>query len=235
MAAAPSWQENAGSPTTLLCGTTGRKRLRSTGPPAGSRLALPSREEWIMPRLIVVLASLAIAIWVAQATFIPLRPAQDLADFGSLLSVLVFASAMLERALDVWLSIVRGDGADALDAELRKLRTAEAGAGGAAPMELTAQVAAKSRERRLYRSATRKLALPVAMLAGTILGALGLRAMAPLFVMEVAGKPALAGLQASLFVAADVLVTGALLAGGSDGIHSLVALYRDWAEKKKDA
>jgi hypothetical protein len=188
-----------------------------------------------MLRLFVLLASVAIAVWVAQTTFIPLRPATDLKEFGSLLSVLVFASAMLERALDAWLSLLRGDGAGALDAQLRSLRVRHAEAGEVASKELTSTLAEKALERERYRSATRKVALPVAMLAGTLLGALGLRALASLFVMELAGKPVLTGLQASLFTTADVLVTGALLAGGSDGIHSLVALYRDWVEKKKGA
>jgi hypothetical protein len=188
-----------------------------------------------MPRLVLLLASLAIAIWVAQATFLSLRPAEELTAFGSLLSVLVFASAMLERALDVWLSLLRGDGAAALDAELRELRTRQAAAAEDDRRKLSEDSKKKSLERETYRSATRKLALPVAMLAGTILSALGLRALAPLFVMELAGKPVLVGLQASAFAATDIFLTGALLAGGSDGIHSLVALYRDWTEKKKGA
>lgn len=188
-----------------------------------------------MLRFFVLLASLAIAIWAAQAAFVPLRPAEDLTRFGSLLSVLVFASAMLERALDVWLSIVRGEGAGALDAELRTLRAHVSAAGTGERAELTSRLAQKSAAREAYRQATRKVALPVAALAGTILGALGLRALAPLFDLEAAGGAALAGAQAELFAVADVLVTGVLLAGGSDGLHSLVTLYRDWAEKKKAA
>lgn len=68
-----------------------------------------------------------------------------------------------------------------------------------------------------------------------IISAVGLRSLQPLFAAGDADAVAawLASRQGHVFGAIDILVTGTLLAGGSDGIHWIVALYRDWIDKNR--
>jgi hypothetical protein len=41
---------------------------------------------------------------------------------------------------------------------------------------------------------------------------------------------ALAVMQKNLFDAGDILITGGLIAGGSDGIHKILQVFLDWAD-----
>ena len=75
--------------------------------------------------------------------------------------------------------------------------------------------------------------MPVALIAGLIISAVGLRSLQPLFNNGDAAWFKTA--QGHLFVAVDIFLTGTLLAGGSDGIHWIVALYRDWTDKNRTA
>jgi hypothetical protein len=182
---------------------------------------------WRVPLTASIASGLtAVGVWLG---FTGLEPNPDLTGFGSLLASLLFASAILERALDVWLSITMGDDADRLDGEIRSLK-AEIDAGTAAA---TAPDALKKliADRGLHQAATRRLAMPVAVAVAVAISAVGLRCLQPLFT---AGSiSALPDRQRHFFVFLDILVTGTLLAGGSDGIHWIVALYRDWTDKNR--
>ncbi|MCY3003053.1 MAG: hypothetical protein NTV21_14720 [Planctomycetota bacterium] len=182
------------------------------------------------------LLAIAIAAAVSEAGFTGRAPNPDLTAFGSLLASLLFASAILERALDVWLSLAMGGKADELDGEIRALKSkldTLATDGTRVQVKATADAELKSVQARRteHSSSTRRMALPGALLGGLAISAVGLRALEPLFQpfdATWASSP-----QAPWFVAVDVLFTGALLAGGSDGIHWIVALYRDWMDKNR--
>jgi len=189
-----------------------------------------------MRRLMAVILVAALVAWALFASFTPLEPAKDLKDFGSLLGVLLFASAILERSLDVVFSLFRGEGAEQLDAELWRLRRELDSATPEQREAALGALASKASARLRYRAETRAAVLPAAFVVGVFLAAIGLRALASLFELRLPdGNPALGGLQASVFQAVDILLTGALLAGGSDGLHTLVTLWRDWMARQKPA
>jgi len=179
----------------------------------------------------VLLVTGALIATAVMLRFDGRAPNPDLTAFGTLLGTLLFASAILERALDVWLSILMGGEADRLDAEIRSRKSQlEAAAPNANPVEEKA-VADLIAKRTAHQGATRRLAAPAAMTAGTIVSVVGLRSLQPLFEKP---DPAWAhSPQGLAFTAVDILVTGTLLAGGSDGIHWIVALYRDWMDKNR--
>lgn len=187
---------------------------------------------------VVVFSILAIAIAaaVSAAGFTGRAPNPDLTAFGSLLASLLFASAILERVLDVWLSLAMGGKADELDSEIRALKTRIDLLGAddsRRPEKATADAELKGlmARRTEHSSSTRRLALPAALLGGLAISAVGLRALEPLFQPFDASWTS--SPQAPWFVAVDVIATGAVLAGGSDGIHWIVALYRDWMDKNR--
>jgi hypothetical protein len=180
---------------------------------------------------IVVMAVFAIGIPVASAffEFDGRLPNASVGALGTLLLTLLLVAAILERALDVWLSLTMGGEADRLDAEIRSLKSE---IGSTTPDEEAVDETKRlNAERANHRGATRQKAAPVAVAAGMVISAIGLRSLQPLF--EKADPAWLASVQGRIFVAVDVLVTGSLLAGGSDGIHWIVALYRDWTTKSR--
>jgi len=186
----------------------------------------------VYPRNILLgAAAVGIAVAATRWEFVGRPPNPDLTSFGTLLGTLLFASAILERAMDVWLSIAMGGKADRLDAQLRGLRATI----DSAPPEQRAQEEAKLAplvvDRTAHRDATRQLATPVSLVSGLVISAIGLRSLQPLF--DKADSTWLTSVQGHVFVVVDILVTGTLLAGGSDGIHWIVALYRDWADKSR--
>jgi hypothetical protein len=184
---------------------------------------------------LLVVFAFGIAVAASGLGFRARLPNPDLKLFGSLLASLLFASAILERALDVWLSIWMGGEADLLDGEIRQLKANI----DKSPPETPQQAIATDRQelemlqvkRTEYQGKTRKRALPIAMGAGLIISAIGLRALDPLFESPEANSQQL--IQSHVFSAIDIIVTGTLLAGGSDGIHWIVALYRDWIDNNR--
>ena len=185
---------------------------------------------------VLTLVAIAVAAVVSSEGFTGRAPNPELTTFGSLLASLLFASAILERALDVWLSLAMGGKADELDGEIRSLK-ARAEKVPASEAEKRDKEQAESglksvmTARTAHSSATRRMALPAALIGGLAISAVGLRALEPLMLPFDATWRALP--QAPWFTAVDVLFTGALLAGGSDGIHWIVALYRDWMDKNR--
>lgn len=186
--------------------------------------------------VVLTLVAIAIAAVVSSEGFTGRAPNPDLTAFGSLLASLLFASAILERALDVWLSLAMGGKADELDGEIRSLkaRAERAPAGDADKRDqLQAETDLKALmvTRTEHSSATRRMALPAALLGGLAISAVGLRALEPLMLPFDATWRSSA--QAPWFTGVDIVFTGALLAGGSDGIHWIVALYRDWIDENR--
>jgi hypothetical protein len=180
---------------------------------------------------LVAVIAIAIAATAVKQNFTGRAPNPDMTAFGTLLATLLFASAILERALDVWLSLTMGGEADRLDTEIRSLKSKIESSTPDVKTAQEANLAPLFAARAAHQGATRRLATPVALTAGMIISAIGLRSLQPLFVP---GDPAwLASPQGHIFGAIDILVTGTLLAGGSDGIHWIVALYRDTMDKNR--
>lgn len=130
--------------------------------------------------------------------------------FGYVLLICLF----LERAIEVFLSALRGGGADMLDLQLEEL--AGLAAPTAAQQERWHQL---QRERSAYRSHSRLIAQQMGLCFGLIVALVGVRILDQL----VAETPA--GIQGRMFVMVDVLLTGSVLAGGSDAVNKLTKAY----------
>ena len=177
----------------------------------------------------------AVIAWALSRSFGPLAPRADLTDFGSLLAALFFASAVLERALDVLLSLAFGADADQLDSDMKaaqsRIEAARAAGDGATIAAAEKEIEQLRNDRMAHRALTMRLALPAATVLGVVISAVGLRALHALVTPE--SVAALAEGQRRVLAGVDILLTGFLLAGGSDGIHRLVALYRSWTETQR--
>jgi len=83
-----------------------------------------------------------------------------------------------------------------------------------------------------YKADTKSLAMPLAFAMGIIISALGIKSLQPL-VDPVVFKT-LTVLQKSLFTGIDTLITGALLGGGSKGIHEIIEAFLNTVEKYRE-
>ena len=144
-------------------------------------------------------------------------------DFAPLVLVALF----IERALEVFLTPWRAGEADRLETEFKR---AEAKAKEPRASS-EAQAEAIEGEQKLvgYRSETRRIAFATGIVAGVVISAIGVRGL-EIFVDAVVFD-GLAAFQRNAFRVSDVVLTGALLGGGADGIHKIVAVFTGFLEK----
>lgn len=186
---------------------------------------------------IAILAVAGVAVSVGLGA---LRPQDNLTLFGSLLATLVVVSAIIERALDLFLSLRHGKEGDETATRVAQSRkqleaaqtaNAKALAAGQPTMDLQPlQKALKEAQdlRKTSRAKTRDLATVGGVLMGVVISAIGFRALATLVVLSDTASTA----QRTAFDFFDIVFTGAVLAGGSDGLHKLMEVYRQVTEEK---
>jgi hypothetical protein len=86
-------------------------------------------------------------------------------------------------------------------------------------------VNAIERQRLAYKSNTRIIALWTSLLCGLLISAIGIRSLEPLIILD-ANNP----IQIIIFRCLDALLTGGLIAGGSEGIHKFTQVFTDFLE-----
>jgi hypothetical protein len=156
-----------------------------------------------------------------------------LTDVPGLLAPLAVAATFIERAVEILVSPWRDTAANKL---AKLLDTVKA---RAADPATTAQNAAdiKSASDALddYRGRTQQYAFAVSLMLSMLTSISGVRALGP-FVN--ATKFADAGItshtQQVFFLCADVVLSAALLAGGADGIHSVVNAITSFFDASAD-
>ena len=171
----------------------------------------------------------------------------EFALFGKVIGSLILVSAIMERVLDVFLTFLHGEMADKTSDALEVAKKEQEAAKAALKVAPTDQGAKDDlaeahrefekaqKERRNQRTETRQSALPAAIVLGILISAIGFRALDSLVTVTV--LPAVAEnpwwAQQNVFHAVDIVLTGAVLAGGSDGLHKLMEVYRSVTETKK--
>ena len=160
-----------------------------------------------------IIMALALGGFYWQPPGLAWRP-QPMLILPMVFGYVVLICLFLERAIEVFLSALRGGGADLLDLRLETL------AGIASPsLEQQEQLFALQRERSAYRSHSRLIAQQMGLCFGLLLALVGLRILDQLVV-----QPPL-GWQGRLFTVVDILLTGSVLAGGSDAVNKLTKAY----------
>jgi hypothetical protein len=177
------------------------------------------------------------------------------ANIGEVFLTLVFVALVIERSTEVYVNTslepVKQTHLDKVRAEAAKVRAArtalEAERKSQAPAEslLTvkeatlagalqdlekATVEAEPGLIRIQNKIARRAGLVAAAL-GVLIALVGVRALHPFLPSQVGFGGAF---QEGLFEAVDVLVTGALLAGGADGLHKIVERFLKFAGKKDE-
>ena len=177
-------------------------------------------------------------LWIAIAGLLAITASKwlpgsfDLSEFKTLdlaplLGLMLFLALIAERALEVLLTTWRAPEADAKDRAINmkreKIKTLKTqnlhdqNAIDNAETEMNKLVD----DRENYRMKTRNIALGLGLLLGILISAAGFRALHEL----VANVPMEGTAQSYAFNFVDIILTGCLIAGGSDGIHKISELY----------
>lgn len=97
--------------------------------------------------------------------------------------------------------------------------------------EITAKEEEAINKHDNYSTDTKTIAMPTAFAIGIIISALGFRALQPL--VDPAVFKTLGSAQKALFIGIDTLITGALLGGGSKGMHEIVETFLNWVQIRR--
>jgi hypothetical protein len=169
---------------------------------------------------LAAIALTSMPLWLTPLE-LPIKPFV-LSEFSGLIGSLLGITAIVERAVEVLVGPRRDAGKAQLKANV-----------GAAQEVVKAQPSAAALETALtaehtvaeYEEDTRRLALGVALLLGLATSTVGFRALSSL--VATGGFASLSNTQLEVFRVIDVFVTGALIAGGSSGLHQAFGAAKD--------
>jgi hypothetical protein len=175
-----------------------------------------------LPWILIVAAAivaLAAASWPA-VQFAKL----DGSEFMSHLGALLLFALLIERTVEVFLTIWRAEESNKRQAQVQSLILAGKSADDAG---------LKTAQNNLleYRAETQRWALPASFIIGLLIASFGVRVIEQF--MAVPNNQAFNGpgeTQLWWFRVADIFLTAALLAGGADPIHKLMDSFRKFME-----
>lgn len=178
--------------------------------------------KWIICWVILIFL-LSFPFWLTAETL-------ELKDFNTtdimqLLTALFIIALLVERSLEVFLSTFRGAKSRELDNEIgdlrKKINDVEEGEDKSS---LEQELETKKKEKVSVSSETLKISLWAGLFLGLLVSGIGVRILR--FLFNQTTFTSFTRLQLNLFNFLDVLVTGGLIAGGSDGIHKIMNLVR---------
>ncbi|MBC8181288.1 hypothetical protein H8E88_09190 [candidate division KSB1 bacterium] len=202
---------------------------------------------------IPIIFAFVLSIWITPN---PLELKQlTLPEIGQFLGILFVIALLLERALDIFLTTWRATDSEKIGVKIKNLETKISNLkaqkkelltrkkGLTNPdetnkiraTELTDEINDNSAtlgvlnlEIHDYKAKTRKYAMWSGLFIGIIISSLGIRTLNTFVVAQ--SLQSLPYYQSSVFRFMDVLLTGGLIAGGSDGIHKFIDFYRNFME-----
>lgn len=192
-------------------------------------MADSSQNDWqrLLP-IAVLLLGLGVSGLGARWQGYPCIATTTIGDLFSRLSPLVFFALLIERTVEVVMSIWRSADSNRLVAQVQSLKASTDAEGKT--QSTTEDLSTAEEKLRSFRAQTLGYTLPLGWGLGMVLAAIGVRALS-LFIDPAAlsGDPATDS-HLWWFNACDIVFSGALLAGGADPIHKLLDLYRKVVE-----
>jgi len=172
----------------------------------------------LSPIVIAIIVGAAVAKW-PPLKFVNLSGA----DFASRFSVLVFFSLLIERTVEILMSIWRSKEANTREATVKRLIDSNISPADQSLIDAKTSLIE-------YKAETIQWTMPVGFAIGLLVSAFGVRALSQFVDLTAMGAGALNEAQRLWFNRIDILFTGALLAGGADPIHKILDLYRKFIE-----
>ena len=179
-------------------------------------------------------------------------------EVGRLLTFLILIALFLERALEVFITTWRHPGQEQLDKSVQscerkigelktQIKTKFQQPETVAITEELDSEELKNLEKNLekfnldraeHKSQTTKIALWLALFMGLLISGVGIRALETLIILKVytppEEQPPFYDGQVLIFHVLDTILTGGLIAGGSDGIHKLTGVFTAFLEETRN-
>lgn len=186
--------------------------------------------------VLLVLLALAVAgaaYWVAPVSIG--RVTINITMVVSLLLTIFVITLFVERAQEVILTNWRALGSETLDLKIltqekRLKRLEQTGAESGVVESQYHELQLLKLEKLQYRARTRIYALRIGVIMGLAVSLAGVRSLGVLVPETVIAH--FAPLQQMIFHGVDVIITGGVIAGGSDGVHKMAELYRVFVETR---
>jgi len=177
------------------------------------------RENWLQ------IATFAVAIFCLVSFRLWLRwegvsLSVPMANIAGLVAPLVFAAAVIERAVEILISPWRDATASTLESAVSAIQNRPASSEPAALEQNAEDLRVASKALEEYRGQTQKYAFGVSLTLSILTAMVGVRVLGPF--LDSAKFHATPPAQQLHFLCLDVLLSAALLAGGADGIHTVV-------------
>ena len=176
--------------------------------------------------LFLVVAALALA-WILSPDYIRLLDI-DANSALRIIGSLFIVTAFVERAVQVILGIWVEPGKLEIKGKISAAKAKRAG--GATP---DADEIAQTQALEKYRAASGKLAFTLALFMGVAVSWIGVRSLRAL-IDPVSYDEIGTDIQRHIFTLVDVVVTGALIAGGSNGMHELMQTITEFFGQTRD-
>lgn len=186
---------------------------------------------------ILIIIAVFYTAWQLQFESITFKPdaATNLpAMFGYLLLICIF----VERSIEMFLSSFRGAGADKLDLKIKNLQENIKDLEGKMQFddvamkqltEMKTNLRTTGDDRAHYRAESGYLALWIGLLIGLVVSLVGVRILGNIVEFD-----NMVDKQKGGFIAVDVLLTGSVLAGGSEAFNKIMKVYNSFMTKSAE-
>ncbi len=185
--------------------------------------------------LVTIGVCIVIALFAARVTDLIRFTSFSAEEFVQLITPLFLTALFIERVLEVFISAWRAAETEKLERDLKAVKDALSAAKESPPVRTKFKLADQTgREHDLgvYKATTRRRTWVAGTLLGVIVAALGVRALG-LFI-DASEFADLREGQRVWFTRLDILLTGAVLAGGSDSLHQLVNTFTNFMKKSAE-
>jgi hypothetical protein len=167
------------------------------------------------------LALLGVIVFRAFLNWDAIGLTVKLTDLSNLLAPLVFAAAVIERAVEIIVSPWRDAEASKLEKEMAAIDARPADPAANAQNALDRKAVSDKLDD--YRGDTQRYAFAISLTLSILASIAGVRALGSFMDPRRLTNAAFThGAQYLFFLGLDVALTAALLSGGADGIHSVV-------------
>jgi len=154
----------------------------------------------------------------------------DISGLVILLFYLFFISLVIERSIEAILNAWRRRGKQTRKELLKQIKKRiEVEKDDQAKKDLRQQEEKSSQNLSVYTSVNRTLALLMGLAMGIAVSALGFRILQPL--VDPVSLQSTTSIHHKFFGGVDTLITGALIGGGSNGVHRILDAVLSYADK----
>lgn len=181
-------------------------------------------------RVAAIVAMLAMVVFGAFSSFEGLSFQSESGDNALVvLGRLVLIALFIERSTEVFLELWRGALKNKKKHDLEFLKEEQRAFKENLEEEKLIQnkknIIKLSEDLFFYQAVTMRIALWTGFLFGLLISISGVRALAPLLSSPIGDA------QEILFQGVDILLTAALISGGSEGIHKIMTVYKSFMEE----